>query len=299
MLEWAGLFGGLGQLAGGAANLFRSGPDLSQSQAFAREQLQFQRDAAQMGIRWRVADAQAAGIHPLYAMGAQNFNPSPVPYPVGDASADMGASLSNMGQGISRAIQSTQSKEQRESQTASQIIADQQTIERGALQNDLLRIQLAAAQKALTGADQIGPPLPTSGRTGVHEMKPNEITTSQPNSPSIAAGPPGPVTTFHRSGTGLQAFPAKGVQGLDDMDATNALGIDWLVRNRLNPNFGVRDLAPTMDQVRAHFPNATGVKFDTNKMLWVPTYGDGKRKRGFVDEWLNLPPLIPRWQKGK
>lgn len=36
-----------------------------------------QREFAQKGIQWRVADAKAAGVHPLYAMGAQlpSFNP--------------------------------------------------------------------------------------------------------------------------------------------------------------------------------------------------------------------------------
>lgn len=43
-----------------------------------RANLRFQREFAQHGIQWRVADAKAAGLHPLYALGAQvpQFSPS-------------------------------------------------------------------------------------------------------------------------------------------------------------------------------------------------------------------------------
>ena len=37
-----------------------------------------QREFAQNGIRWKVADAEAAGIHPLYALGAQTSPASPL-----------------------------------------------------------------------------------------------------------------------------------------------------------------------------------------------------------------------------
>lgn len=38
----------------------------------------FQKEALQKGIQWRVADAQMAGIHPLFALGAQLQMPAPV-----------------------------------------------------------------------------------------------------------------------------------------------------------------------------------------------------------------------------
>lgn len=49
----------------------------------ARRNEQFQNDLAKMGIRWRVADAEAAGMHPLTAMG---INPAS-----GNFSASVGA----------------------------------------------------------------------------------------------------------------------------------------------------------------------------------------------------------------
>lgn len=44
----------------------------------AEEQAELQREFAQNGIRWKVEDAKAAGIHPLYALGAQTTAYSPV-----------------------------------------------------------------------------------------------------------------------------------------------------------------------------------------------------------------------------
>lgn len=41
------------------------------------DQATLQREFAQHGIRWKVADAKAAGLHPLYAIGAQGASYSP------------------------------------------------------------------------------------------------------------------------------------------------------------------------------------------------------------------------------
>lgn len=74
--------------------------------------LAYQKEFAQNGIRWKVQDAQAAGLHPLIGAGAQgqSFSPSFV----GDTSA--GDGLANMGQNISRAVDATLTRKEREEQ---------------------------------------------------------------------------------------------------------------------------------------------------------------------------------------
>lgn len=74
--------------------------------------LAYQKEFAQNGIRWKVADAQAAGLHPLIGAGAQgqSFSPSFV----GDTTA--GDSLAQMGQNISRAVDATLTRKEREEQ---------------------------------------------------------------------------------------------------------------------------------------------------------------------------------------
>lgn len=59
-----------------AAALDALGKDSQRKQM--HEQMDAQREFAQMGIRWKVADAKAAGIHPLYALGGTGASYSPV-----------------------------------------------------------------------------------------------------------------------------------------------------------------------------------------------------------------------------
>lgn len=64
-----------------------------------KEAQKFQEDFAKKGIRWRVRDAKKAGIHPLYAMGAQTQSASPAL--IGDS---LGDSISQAGQHIGGAV---------------------------------------------------------------------------------------------------------------------------------------------------------------------------------------------------
>lgn len=65
-----------------------------------------QREALQNSIRWRVADAKAAGIHPLYALGAPSMNISPITYEdkIGPAVSEMGQSVPNLMRGSATAL---------------------------------------------------------------------------------------------------------------------------------------------------------------------------------------------------
>ena len=75
----------------------------------ANKQYEMQKEFAQNGIRWKVADAKAAGIHPLAALGAQTFSYNPIA--VGDNG--IADALSQMGQGIDRAVAAKQTAEER------------------------------------------------------------------------------------------------------------------------------------------------------------------------------------------
>lgn len=95
-----------------------------------------QREFAQNSIRWKVEDAKAAGIHPLYALGAPTYSASPSF--VGDTS--LGSSVANMGQDISRSIDATRTTKER-------VDAVQKTVQdlevtRLGLENELLAAQI-------------------------------------------------------------------------------------------------------------------------------------------------------------
>lgn len=123
----------------------------------AANNVQLQRDFAQMGIQWKVEDANRAGIHPLYALGAQTHSFSPVSIgdqPTTNYARDMGA----MGQDLTRAINATRTQSQRDEAFEKTVKGLQ--LEKATLENDALRTNIASSVQRLkqTGS----PPMPSS-----------------------------------------------------------------------------------------------------------------------------------------
>lgn len=131
----------------------------AQQMAFQREQAArneaLQREFAQSGLQWKVADAKKAGIHPLYAMGAPSISPavSVGSGPIG-TSSPMAAAVGAMGQDISRAINATRPADAREE-------AFNQTVREMNLQNMALKNDLLMSQIQRMKVNQ-NPPMPDS-----------------------------------------------------------------------------------------------------------------------------------------
>lgn len=137
----------LGNLASAGINAWQGDENRKTQQAIAQQNIAAQREFAQMGIRWKVADATAAGLHPLAALGASTNSFSPVSV----GSTDYGS----MGQDIGRAIASMKTKDERGEEVAKK--AEELTLEKGALENDLLRSQIRRLNSTGTG-----PGIPTT-----------------------------------------------------------------------------------------------------------------------------------------
>lgn len=130
--------------------------------ARAREYAQ-QKEFAQSGIQWKVEDAKKAGIHPLYAMGANTV--SYAPQSVGGQDFSF---LSDAGQNIGRAMDATRSNPAKANALA--LTASQVQLEGLQLDNEIKRAQLASAvaltrqsanpglPSVLTSADVVGMP---------------------------------------------------------------------------------------------------------------------------------------------
>lgn len=99
-----------------------------------------QREFAQNSIQWKAADARAAGIHPMYAMGAPSISPA-VSVAGAPSGNPMGAALSAMGQDVTRAAMATKTLDERE-QVFQNTVREMQ-LQRMALDNDLLASQVA------------------------------------------------------------------------------------------------------------------------------------------------------------
>lgn len=276
------MFSFLGPLLGAATNLFgmkMAGDDADDARAFQASQAannealqrefwqknaDLQREFAQSGIRWRVQDAKAAGVHPLFALsgGGASYSPQAVVGSSSDYVSDRsGEYLSRMGQDIGRAISATQTQTER---TSDQLTA--LGLERAQLENDLLKAQIAKT----TG--MIGPPMPKmssssnavggDSRYGSWEAEPHAVTTTFPGAPGHAAGAARPYMQWNRSATGLLASPVKD-SNVEVDELTSPLGAEFIFNTRLAPYFGYKKgNHPPLELMKAEFgPDVVGSKF--------------------------------------
>lgn len=137
-----------------------------QAAAHAAQQYANQKEFAQQAIKWKVNDAKRAGIHPLYALGAQTTSYSPVT--VGNtADTSMGSAIAAAGQDISRAALAGSTDKQR-------VSVYEKTLQSLSLEREHLNNQLLRSQIAKTNA-QLPPPVPEIGPFTVPEKsKPEE-----------------------------------------------------------------------------------------------------------------------------
>lgn len=279
---------GLGSLVG---SIFSG----NSSEKNAKAQMQMQREFAQNGIQWRVADAKKAGIHPLYAIGANTTSYSPVS--VGDTS--IGSGISAMGQDIGRAISASSTKDDRFTAEMQQL-----QLQRGSLENQLLASQLAK-QNA-----QIGPPMPNVASKALIPGQGN-APSSTPNLGPIVSDPlvttqPATVTAS-RGGYEAGVVPEVGFSGAADgsispvmsKDAKERLEEDflgmlaWNLRNRAIPSI----TTPTLGNSDRFVPEGyDGYIYDPITQSYVPYsmhtpwYGFNTRKQ----PWVRRPYGPPR-----
>lgn len=124
MADWLGsLLGAVGKVA-----------DFS----FGKSQANKERDRQDSAIQRRVADAKAAGIHPLYALGANVSSPS----------VTVGSDFGSMGQDIGRAVAATRTADDR--------------LKSLTLTNMELRNKLLEGQISKINQSQLGPSVPLS-----------------------------------------------------------------------------------------------------------------------------------------
>lgn len=143
------IIGAIANVAGGLINKSSSDEANRINQQTAAQNIALQREFAQSGVQWKVEDAKKAGVHPLYALGAQTTSFSPVSVGA-TADTSLGSGVASAGQDLSRAITATAPK-----QTRVEAIATAQALEKGQLENELLRSQIRKLNS------QVGPPMPT------------------------------------------------------------------------------------------------------------------------------------------
>lgn len=243
--------------------------------AIAGANLKFQREFARQGIQMRVADAKKAGIHPLYALGANLPTYSPSPTYVG-AGTQLGDAVAEAGQNIGRAVDAQRTDSER-----FQARINELAVERGELENALLRSQLATnmpgnppmqASSSSPSRSRPGRPSVPGQETGVlsgsggYTAVVNERPSTVPGSPSQEAGPT-PEVLWVQTGSGLTPQPS--MDAYEDADIGNPGALMWYFRNNLLPTFGVGGNPPPAE----YLPDgAIGWRFNPLKQEYVPVY---------------------------
>lgn len=183
------------------------------AQAFAEDQWNanaaLQREFAQHGIRWRVEDAKAAGVHPLYALGAGGAAAAPISMSVAGGE-DWS---SRMGQDLGRAVTAQMDPHQRRLQEAQLAV-----LESEAAKNNALALA-ALGSKGATNNQPGQVPFPDV-RHGPVDMtsfynqavvKPVEVASMTDAGTGIAAGPAAPGMYLHMFGGQPVLLPGKDV----------------------------------------------------------------------------------------
>lgn len=271
-MPWAAIIPAVAGLAG---SVIGGKMSADASAANAESNYIHQMEFARRGIQYKVADAKEAGIHPLFALGAQThaFTPTTVGTP------DYSAAFGKAGQDIGRAVASGLTSEKRDNLITQQSVLQTENM---SLQNDLLRSQIArlnsqvapsvsfAPQSGGLAGQNPGNIVGAGQGIGPFEYKPSEVQTAAPGAPNQGSGPGMPVINWGRNATGVQAFPPKGLGVEDEFMAP--LMTDWYVRNRLLPNLG-GSTPPSTALLEATFPGATGWHWSHRNQQWEPTWG--------------------------
>lgn len=253
-----GVASGLFNLAGGFLGA-EGAEDINErniafQREFAEKSLAFQRELATHGIRYRVEDAKASGVHPLYAIGAPVFAPSPVSVTGGteNPGAHWGAALANMGQDISRSMRATMTSGERVDDIVTKL-----QVENMGLQNDLLRSQIAKENA------QIGPPMPSpmSGAvSGDIDMQPAKITASNPVNVGAEAGGIADISFAMNADGTVSILPSKDAkERIEDMAIPEFF---HGIRNLLIPNLSPEKITSAIQHV---FPARPGYRWK-----WIP-----------------------------
>lgn len=160
-------------------------------------QTQLQREFAQKGIQWKVADAKKAGLHPLFAMGGSTTAYSPMV--LGD---QVGPALAEAGQHIARGAQAMEGQdigpsdiEKQRHQVEMALAASKMGVDDAQRQLYLSEAARNRERQLATGSGAglgLGMKLegqtPTGTGQGVFELKAPEILSAKKQDRSVAAG---------------------------------------------------------------------------------------------------------------
>lgn len=271
----------IGAAIAAGANIVSGIMGANSAEKAAKKQYQQQKEFAQNGIQWKAADAKAAGIHPLYAMGANTTSYSPVT--VGDTNPLSG--LASAGQDISRAVDATRSpggKLDAFGKTMQQL-----QLQRAGLENELLGSQIAKLRQTQSPGVPSSlerftiPGQPDSGLVKTSPM----ARQSTVGGGSQEAGPVADVGYLQTTDGGFAPVPTKDAK--DRIEDNFPAELAWALRNQLLPSLSSGFYSPppyvkpadgeywTFDGIRNRYKLAKRSK----SRMWTGGFGNTKVDR--------------------
>lgn len=218
-------------LIGGGLSLLGTFLGNQQRTEGQNKEIELQKEFAQNGLRWKIEDAERAGIHPLAALGATGASYSPV----GLGGNDTAAGFSAAGDSIARAVDATRTTGEKAG--AYQKTVQDLTLQRMGLENELLGSQIAQIRQG-----GMRPSFPTG--TPIDDAIPASLIESKPMERHGWDGSnrePGaiPDVGWAKTATGYTPIRSQDMtQRLED----DAIGtILWHMRNNVAPQFGFAD----------------------------------------------------------
>jgi len=232
-----GVLSSVGSLIGNNQDQIAAQKARDQQNDISERNIALQKEFAQNGLRWKVEDAKAAGIHPLYALGASGASFSPVSQtPVSGPS--MSQTLSDVGQNIGRAVGTTRTSEEKEV-AALNLASAKANLDGQVIDNQIKAktlSQMGMTQPSFPGSDggNFIPGQGNSNQGGLVKVNPKERAASQPGRPAQEAGWV-PDVGFSRTDSGLTpVVPSSLSESLEDDLIGKFL---WRIRNQIVPNF--------------------------------------------------------------
>jgi len=196
-----------------------------------------QKEFAQQGIQWKVADAKAAGIHPIYALGGSTASFTPVSSNFA-SDTSMPNAIASAGQDIGRAVNATRTQSQRGDAFTRTTNALQ--LERMGLENEVLRTEIASKTGRLR--TQMNPPFPGDaylipGQTQSGGVTNEPMKRTAPG--AIPSNEPGAITDTGYGATrigGYVPLPSKDMKERIEDISPHEWSHFW--RNNILPIFG-------------------------------------------------------------
>lgn len=237
-MGWAAALGIAAPLIGGIGSSIIQKRENEKEREFegaqAARQEALQKEFAQMGVRWKVADAEAAGLHPLAALGATGASYTPATLS-GGADHSMSDMVRGLGQDIGRASAAVQTDEQRQ-MSALQLSSAKADLDGKLIDNQIRARELQKLQGPSFPSASPGTDWGSNGNVSAMSVgKPLQRTNTSKEGPWMEGAHVADVG-WARTKTGVAPIPSSDVkERIEDQFIPETM---WAIRNQISPNWG-------------------------------------------------------------